>query len=113
KLGNQGGDVGPDLSTIGGKFGRPHLIESVLEPSAQLVEGFRSSLIATLDGRVETGIVKRESATDLTLVGPDGKERTVARADIEDRKEDAASLMPAGLIDVLSPAQFADLIAFL
>jgi mono/diheme cytochrome c family protein len=35
----EGGDVGPDLSNIGGKFGREHLVESVLEPSRQIVEG--------------------------------------------------------------------------
>ncbi len=34
---NEGGDVVPDLSTIGGKFDRPHLIESLLHPSQQIV----------------------------------------------------------------------------
>jgi hypothetical protein len=33
RLDGNGGDAGPDLSAIGGKFDRPHLIESLLEPS--------------------------------------------------------------------------------
>src|SRR3954467_12540255 len=93
KVDGRGGDVGPDLSAIGGKFGRPHLIESLLEPSRQIVEGFRSSLIALADGRVEAGIVKRESAASLTIVDENGKERSIPKADIEDRKEDTTSLM--------------------
>src|SRR5689334_15615949 len=28
----EGADVGPDLSDVGGKYGREHLVESVLEP---------------------------------------------------------------------------------
>src|SRR3954447_21785504 len=30
-----GASIGPDLSNIGGKFARPHLVESILEPSRQ------------------------------------------------------------------------------
>ena len=35
-----GGQIGPDLSGIGGKFDRIHLIESILHPAAQIVEGY-------------------------------------------------------------------------
>ncbi len=113
KVGNKGADVGPDLSAIGGKFARPHLIESVLEPSRQIVEGFRSSVIALDDGRVETGLVKRESASSLTIVDANGKERTLPKAQIEGRREDSVSLMPKGLASSLTPSEFTDLIAYL
>ena len=61
----QGGDIGPDLSDIGGKFDRPLLIESILEPSRQIVEGYRTTTIGTTDrargqrncpGRVARGV---------------------------------------------------------
>src|SRR5690349_6883160 len=58
KVGGAGGDVGPDLSAVGGKFDRPHLIESVLEPSRQIVEGYRTTTVTTLDGRSFSGVVK-------------------------------------------------------
>ena len=61
-----GGNVGPDLSKIGGKFDRPHLIESLLEPSKQIVEGYRSSIIVTNDGLIHTGITKSESNEKIT-----------------------------------------------
>ena len=68
-----GGQVGPDLSSIGGKFDRPHLIESLLEPSRQIVEGFRTTVVATVDGRVLTGIAKERSEQQITLFDAEGK----------------------------------------
>ncbi len=113
KVQGKGGEVGPDLSAIGGKFARPHLIESLLEPSEEIVEGFRASVLALKDGRVETGLVKRESEAGLTLVDAEGKQRVYSRAEIEERREDPKSLMPEGLADVLKPEEFTDLIAYL
>ena len=55
RVGKEGGDVGPALSDIGGKYGREHLIEAVLEPSRQIVEGYRPTMIATVEGRLLTG----------------------------------------------------------
>ena len=37
----QGGVIGPDLSDVGAKFRRADLVEAVLEPSRQVVEGYR------------------------------------------------------------------------
>src|SRR5262249_21653026 len=64
----EGGDVGPDLSDVGGKLGREHLVEAVLEPSRQIVEGYRPTTVALADGRVLTGLVKSETDDALVLV---------------------------------------------
>ncbi len=113
KVSGQGGDAGPDLSQIGGKFDRPHLIESLLEPSRQIVEGFRTSVIVTVDGRVENGIVKPGPGVAITLVDGNGKQQVIATANISERKESPVSLMPEGLAEALTPEQFTDLIAYL
>jgi putative heme-binding domain-containing protein len=108
-----GSDIGPDLSNVGGKFGREHLIESVLEPSRQIVEGYRPTAFATGDGRVLTGLVRRETADQLTLVDSEAREQPVRKADVVERKFADVSIMPEGLEARLSRAQFADLIAYL
>lgn len=108
-----GGAVGPDLSHVGGKYDRPHLIEAVLEPSRQIVEGYRGSTLALADGRVLIGIVTEESADRLTLTAADGRRHAVLKSDVESRKADPVSLMPEGLVAHLSADQFADLIAYL
>jgi putative heme-binding domain-containing protein len=113
KVQGQGGDVGPDLSQIGGKFGRPHLIESLLHPSQQILEGYRITLIRTVDGRIQTGIVKEQSAEQLTMLDARGNKTIIATADIDERHESPISLMPQGLTSVLTAEQFTDLVAYL
>ena len=109
----QGGDIGPDLSDIGGKFDRPLLIEALLEPSRQIVDGYRTTTIATADGRVLSGIVRDESPKGLTVVDAVGNRHPIRALEIEDRRVDDISLMPSGLASSLSPAEFTDLIAYL
>lgn len=109
----QGGDVGPDLSLIGGKFDRAHLVESILEPSRQIVEGYRTTILALADGRVLTGIIREESADSVTLVDAAGQRHRVAKSRIDERRLSDISLMPEGLANDLTPRQFTDLIAYL
>ncbi len=113
KSGALGGEVGPALTTIGGKFDRPHLIESLLEPSRQIVEGYRTSTLMTVDGEVFSGIIKSASETTLQLVDAAGKQFAIDAADVEARAESATSIMPEGLAEALSLAEFADLIRYL
>jgi putative heme-binding domain-containing protein len=113
KVHGQGGEVGPELSQIGGKLDRTHLIESILDPSAEIPQGYHVTVIETKAGRIFAGIVKSESATDLTIMNAEGKSRTIAVGDIEDRVVSKMSLMPAGLADHLTPGEFTDLIAYL
>ncbi len=109
----EGGSIGPDLSDVGGKFGREHLIESVLEPSRQVVEGYRPTVLATSDGRVLTGLVRSESDDRLAVIDAQGRERVVRKDEIESRSLSSASIMPDGLADRLTRDEFADLIAYL
>jgi putative heme-binding domain-containing protein len=113
KLNGQGGEVGPDLSAVGGKLDRTHLIESILDPSAEIPPGYHVTTIDLRTGQVLAGIVKSESATAITLLDGPGKSHTVPVADIERRQVSKVSLMPSGLADGLTPAEFTDLIAFL
>lgn len=113
RVGKEGGNVGPDLSKIGGKFDRPHLIESLLEPSRQIVEGYRTSLIITADGTAHTGIAKSVDDESVTLVDANNAVHKVAKAEIETQSETRVSLMPTGLADLLSPQEFTDLVSYL
>jgi putative heme-binding domain-containing protein len=113
KVHGQGGDVGPDLSQIGGKFDRTHLIESILDPSAEITQGYHATIIETKSGRIVTGIVRSESSTAVTLLDATGTPVTLTVGDIEFRAVSPVSLMPEGLADRLTPAGFTDLIAYL
>src|SRR5262249_8366304 len=113
KVHGQGSDLGPDLSQVGGKFDRTHLIESILDPSAEIAQGYHATVSETKSGRVFTGIVRSESSTTITLLDGKGTPVTLALDDIDSRAVSPVSLMPEGLADSLTPAEFTDLIAYL
>ena len=113
KVGGEGSEVGPDLGTIGSQFDRAQLAESVLYPSRAIREGYQATTVATADGRVLSGLVRSESGDSLILRDAEGNDHPIRKADIEERKSGATSLMPEGLQVGLSPNEFADLISYL
>ncbi len=64
--------VGPDLSTIGVKYGKEELIRSILSPSVAIGYSFRSLVVALSDGRVVTGLPVEETADRLVLKTAEG-----------------------------------------
>ena len=90
RFGNEGGTVGPDLTAVSSRFTRRDILESILEPSRQIVEGYRPTVLATTSGRVLTGIVREESADALTLVDAEGHRQVVSKAEVEEKFVDLA-----------------------
>jgi putative membrane-bound dehydrogenase-like protein len=109
----KGGMVGPELSAVGLKYPREELITSVLYPSQKISSGYEPIVIATADGKVLTGIVKAETADSIEIEDGEAKRVKVPKSDIDGRKMSDVSLMPNGLTEGLSAADFADLIAYL
>ena len=112
-VGKDGGNVGPELGSIGSKYPRDELIASVLTPSAKISSGFEPEVLALADGRVVTGIVRNETADNIDIQDADAKLVKVAKDDIDARKRSDVSLMPNGLAQGISPGDFADLVAYL
>ena len=109
----QGGTVGPELGGVGIKYPREELIASVLYPSQRISSGYEPVVLATADGRTLTGIIKSESPEAIEIEDAEAKRIKVAKDDLDARKASDVSLMPNGLAEGLSPADFADLIAYL
>jgi putative heme-binding domain-containing protein len=105
--------VGPNLFAIGDKFGRRELVEAVISPSSTLAEGYSSTIVTTRAGDVIDGIIKESTPAALALMGADGQLTRIATHDIQDRRASLISMMPQGLENALSTAEFADLIDYL
>jgi putative membrane-bound dehydrogenase-like protein len=112
-VGGQGGTVGPELASVGAKYPKDELIQSVLYPSSKISSGYEPVVIATSDGKVLTGILKSETGDALEIEDVDAKRIKIAKDDVDDRKKSDVSLMPNGLAEGLSKQDFADLIAYL
>ena len=89
-----------------------YLVESLYLPNAKIKEGFHSLQVDLTDGRTVTGLFIRETAEELILRSADGKDVSVPRNKIAAR-QNAPSLMPAGLIDGLFEQEQRDLFRFL
>ena len=113
RLGDQGEKIGPELTGIGSRFSRIHIIESLLDPSRTIAAGFQSQTVAMNDGRVLSGLKLSETADTLVLADNQGKKHTLRKADIEESQTHAGSVMPDGLEKTLTVDEFVDLITFL
>jgi putative heme-binding domain-containing protein len=105
--------IGPDLTGLASKYDRAELIRSVLEPSSRIAIGYQPVIVATSEGKVHSGVVRAESEAALELADSDAKIIRIPKSKIEERRVGEVSIMPARLVETLSPADFADLISFL
>jgi putative membrane-bound dehydrogenase-like protein len=113
RLLGQGEQVGPELTGIGGRFSRIHIIESILEPSRTVGPGFQTVEIGLRDGRELSGILIGEKDGAVTLADSQGKKHVFARSQVDAQRTQSLSAMPEGLEKVLTTENFIDLIAFL
>jgi putative membrane-bound dehydrogenase-like protein len=111
-IGYLGGKVGPDLTRIGGTRSERDLLESIVFPSASFVRSYEPVLVATKDGKVHNGILKRDS-DEVVLATTATEEIRIPRSEIDEMKPGTVSIMPAGLDQQLSAQDLADLVAFL
>lgn len=113
RVAGKGGDVGPDLAGIASKYNRGTLIESILYPSKQIFEGYKSVTIATKDGESYNGLIREENEAEVVLVDSAGARHKLRKDQFARRVESELSLMPEGLQATMSLAEFADLVAYL
>ena len=113
RLEGSGGEVGPDLTKIWETLSFDKRVESILDPSKEIKEGYDAYKVATTDGRVLTGLLVSKNDREITLKDAQAREVKVPIAEVEQQQKDAVSLMPAGVVGHLSLAELADLLAFL
>ena len=61
-IGYMGGNVGPDLTHIAKIRNERDLLESIVFPSASIVRSYEPVAIATKDGKLFNGLIRREVA---------------------------------------------------
>jgi putative heme-binding domain-containing protein len=112
-IGGAGGQVGPDLSSIGASAPIDYLIESLLLPSKAIKENYHALLVTTVNGQLYTGIKVRQTATALILRSDQDREIAIPLKDVEEQTPSKVSLMPEGLTDTLTRGELLDLVRFL
>jgi putative membrane-bound dehydrogenase-like protein len=111
-LGDQGGDVGPDLTAVGAVRSGLDILEAIVFPSASFVPGHEVYRVTTAR-EVYTG-VRGESADDTVVIISGPRDRTrIPRKDIVSMEPSPVSLMPDGFDKDLTKQELTDLLAFL
>ncbi|MCW1886970.1 PQQ-dependent sugar dehydrogenase [Luteolibacter flavescens] len=105
--------AGPDLFAAGDAFGRRDLIESILKPSATIAPGYGTVIVETKSGTTFQGTLKQKNEAGVEIMGLDGKQVSIAAADIKEQSGSSVSLMPEGLHLQLTTDEFTDLVEYL
>ncbi|MGD9854149.1 MAG: PVC-type heme-binding CxxCH protein, partial [Planctomycetaceae bacterium] len=108
-----GREVGPNLSEIGKKLSKPAMFESILYPSAGLSHNYESWTLVTADGEIVTGLLVSETDDEVQIKDVNALVRTVKTGDIELKKKQDVSLMPADLQKVMSAEELVDVVEYM
>ena len=112
KVQGEGGEVGPELTGLGTRSSRAHILEGIVAPNAQIAVGFETVLVTQKDGNAYAGQLKKETDAELIINSPEDGLLTVKKSEITSR-ERGLSGMPAELYLLLSKQDIRDLVEFI
>jgi len=109
----RGESYGPDLSRIASKLTREKILESILEPSKEIDPKFSGVIVQTNDGSVVTGILAEKSEEVVVVRDAQKAEIRLRASSVKQMAVQKTSIMPEFLLQSLTAAEAADLLAFL
>ncbi|QGJ71574.1 Cytochrome c domain-containing protein [Planctomycetales bacterium 10988] len=113
RFGGAGEPVGPDLTSIGKRFQRKEILESLIYPSHVISDQYASQSVLTTNGITYTGILGHETSGEIVILQSDGKKVTLKESEVEEVAPVTKSAMPEGLLDELTLQEIADLFEYL
>ncbi|WP_417390571.1 PVC-type heme-binding CxxCH protein [Gimesia sp.] len=108
----EGKRVGPELTQYK-RDDSLRMLMHVVNPSAEIREGYETYLVITVDGLVVSGFLFDQDQQIVVIRGADGQNVTIKRENIDEMIKQPKSLMPEGLLDQLSEQDLRDLFGFL
>lgn len=108
-----GGFLGPDLSDAAARLTTEDLRRAIVDPAADVRDGFRAVTAVTAGGERITGLLKNESNFSIEILRADGAYFTAARSSLREFSSAASTLMPTGYQRQLAAKDLEDLLAYL
>jgi putative heme-binding domain-containing protein len=113
RLESTGGSIGPDLTKIWETHTLEKIMETLIDPSKEIKEGFQTYVAVTKKGLVYTGLKIAQNKEEVVLRDAEGRDIRIAAGDLDELAPSKQSLMPDNVIAQLTFDQFIDLVAFL
>jgi putative heme-binding domain-containing protein len=111
-INSRGGNIGPQLDGVGNR-GADRIIEDILDPNRNVDPAFYYSNVTLKDDTVLTGLFRREEGALVVFADATGKEISIPKAEIVERRQSQNSLMPDNFGELISPGDFNDLLSYL
>ena len=111
-LNRGGGQIGPDLSAVGGSSPVDYIVNSILNPNLAVKEQYVTKIFVLSSGKILTGVVIDRDDNRVLMRDAQGNTVTIPTADIDDEAE-GKSLMPQGLTKFLTRDEVLDLAKFI
>ena len=111
RIGNQGSDLGPDLTDIGRRRGLAFLEESIVKPEAFVPNKYRAVQLVMTSGSTVSGIRLNEDDLSVQVRDLSGTPRSFLKENVKEVRRDKTTLMPS--YGTLSKKDLEDLVAYL
>ncbi|AEL27474.1 PVC-type heme-binding CxxCH protein [Cyclobacterium marinum] len=112
QVGEEGRNIGPNLSMIGAKLDQNGLFDAISNPSAGVAFGYEMWLISLKDGTVAYGFLQADGPI-VVLEGLQNEVYNIPAEDIAARKRFATSIMPKPTDLALNETDISNLTAYL
>ncbi|MFB2117775.1 PVC-type heme-binding CxxCH protein [Parapedobacter sp. 2B3] len=112
-VGGAGGQIGPDLSSLGTSLKGEAIVESILYPTESIKEGYELQRVVRTDGTEMMGYLVADRPSEVVMRDVAGNEVPIPKEKIQTREKIPGSLMPPNLTASLDEEEFTDLISYL
>ena len=115
RFGQEGGAIGPDLTSAAGKFSPHDFLEQIIDPGKEISDQYGSMVFTKKDGSVVVGRLANLSGGTyriITNLYAPGDMTFVKTSDLKSVEPSTISMMPPGLLNTLSDEEILDLTAY-
>lgn len=113
KLFNEGGTIGPDLSGYE-RSNLNSLLINIIDPNADIREGYEMERIVTADGRTLEGKITSRNGGSITIEPAlGGRKTTLAAHQVKEMQPRPTSIMPERLLDKMTDQQIRDILSYI
>ena len=116
RFNNEGGAVGPDLTSASGKFSPRDLLESIIEPGKEISDQYGASIFKLRNGEQVIGRIMNLSGDTYKITTDMMKPSATTNVkvpDIVSIEPSPISMMPPGLLSTMKDDDILDLLAYI
>jgi cytochrome c oxidase cbb3-type subunit 3 len=113
QVGTRGTRLGPDLTRGGRRSNAKYLRESIVDPNADITQGFAIITVETRDHQKISGLERWLDNFSARLIDQSGNERTYLRDEVISIDREMRSTMPADYGKMFSASDIDNLVAYI